>query len=611
MVSETLDLTLSYWALKNKFKLEVGLKNEIDSNYPEIVWFKMGIYVLTSFNVSYSVNNCSISIQGKDKMCLLNGEIGGALESPVDFGAIDEKQPNGDIIKIKLKIKDIIRNAVHVYGNEPYHNIIINDLDTYGLELLEYRYEVPLYLWTDEINSGNYVFKNALIESETLRYRIEGDSTEQLYSLKTLPNEVFVSLVNPLTGTNSGKVIIDESGNKIKIAKIEYGDTAGYRTTDLVYAGDLISNMGETITSVLDKIKNMLVEFEYFYNIDGQFVFQKKPSYITTMWGPDTNETRLKATGESQYSYIFKGNELLVSFGNNPQIGNIKNDYSIWGQRETVSGEAVPVHMRYAIDTKPVEYVSFEKVIYSTEEYDWRELIYRMALDYFKHEQEDDFELQLAKNNPVQYPSGRTGYENYYTDLQGFWRQLYDPNATEEEGFFSAKSEHKYWNKAVYTSPETLNFWFDFLDTNGLLGQYSIRKIGHRAKVINDTAIKSIYFRETPSVIFVKNINQEEQIPSYRYIQIGPENEEMFSISAQGKSAKNELDFLLNQHSYCADAVNISAIPIYYLEPNTRIYLYDENTKINGEYSVDKISFSLSHDGKMSISASTVAENII
>jgi hypothetical protein len=87
--------------------------------------------------------------------------------------------------------------------------------------------------------------------------------------LKTLPNEAFVSLVNPLTGTNSGKVIIDESGNKIKLAKIEYGDTAGYRTTDLVYAGDLISNIGETITSVLDKIKNMLVEFEYFYNIDG------------------------------------------------------------------------------------------------------------------------------------------------------------------------------------------------------------------------------------------------------------------------------------------------------------------------------------------------------
>jgi hypothetical protein len=60
------------------------------------------------------------------------------------------------------------------------------------------------------------------------------------------------------------------------LTKIEYGDTAGYRTTELTYAGDLIANVGESITSVLDKIKNMLVEFEYFYDVDGRFIFQKK-----------------------------------------------------------------------------------------------------------------------------------------------------------------------------------------------------------------------------------------------------------------------------------------------------------------------------------------------
>jgi hypothetical protein len=38
----------------------------------------------------------------------------------------------------------------------------------------------------------------------------------------------------------------------------------------------LIAKVGESVTSVLDKIKNMLVEFEYFYNLDGQFIFQKK-----------------------------------------------------------------------------------------------------------------------------------------------------------------------------------------------------------------------------------------------------------------------------------------------------------------------------------------------
>ena len=49
---------------------------------------------------------------------------------------------------------------------------------------------------------------------------------------------------------------------------------------------DLIANIGESLTSILDKIKNMLAEFEYFYNLEGQFVFQRKKSFINTLWTP-------------------------------------------------------------------------------------------------------------------------------------------------------------------------------------------------------------------------------------------------------------------------------------------------------------------------------------
>jgi hypothetical protein len=41
--------------------------------------------------------------------------------------------------------------------------------------------------------------------------------------------------------------------------------------------------------------------------------------------------------------------------------------------------------------------------------------------------------------------------------------------------------------------------------------------------------------------------------------------ETMFSISAQGKSAKERLDELLYQHSYCIESATITTIPIYYL----------------------------------------------
>jgi hypothetical protein len=45
-----------------------------------------------------------------------------------------------------------------------------------------------------------------------------------------------------------------------------------------------------------------------------------------------------------------------------------------------------------------------------------------MAKDYYKYNTEDNFELELRANNLAHYPTGRTGYERYYTDIQGFWR---------------------------------------------------------------------------------------------------------------------------------------------------------------------------------------------
>jgi hypothetical protein len=47
---------------------------------------------------------------------------------------------------------------------------------------------------------------------------------------------------------------------------------------------------------------------------------------------------------------------------------------------------------------------------------DWREIIYQMALDFYKYGQDSDFYIQLEKDNP-QYKLGKTGYEQYYSEL--------------------------------------------------------------------------------------------------------------------------------------------------------------------------------------------------
>jgi hypothetical protein len=40
LVAKDVNINDFYWGLNTKFKLEIGLKNKYNSNYPEIIWFK-------------------------------------------------------------------------------------------------------------------------------------------------------------------------------------------------------------------------------------------------------------------------------------------------------------------------------------------------------------------------------------------------------------------------------------------------------------------------------------------------------------------------------------------------------------------------------------------
>lgn len=917
LIAKDVNITDFYWGVSNKFTLEIGLKNNINEEYSNIIWFKQGIYVITSFNSSLTNNNYTISINGKDKMCLLNGEIGGSLPSSIDFGKIDIYEDTYTEVQIKdytqyvankyyiyengeykislnqfnektkyytkdvllkqdsLKLKDIIKEAVHEYGKELYHNIVINDLDNYGLELLEYRGDKPLYLLYDE---AAQIYTQMVID--------EDFSIGNGYTISTCPQ-----YNNAIDSLNDGRYIFTlEDGKEYSATKVEYGATAGYRTTDLTYPGDLISSVGESLTSILDKIKNTIGAFEYFYDIDGRFIFQAKKIYSQNSWNTlvntDDNIFARDAIEESPYSYSFEDVNLIQQFQNTPAINNVKNDYSIWGTRKGVTGAEIPIHARYAIHNKPVYYHGYDGNTYTTLEMnevikmpsrqknpdglnddwwnifdwaeyykaltgeypaghigqyckettkldlnaifppgnrwdinrpvflfdvnkdgtlgyighnpwkdgvlpedscwhlysyfldlaengnlayiykpkiptnvnisykkvDWREIIYQMALDYFKHGQEEDFLYRVQNNNlkmdglSSYYPEGETGYEAFYTDIQGFWRQLYDPNpdiiydteggyyseekfykvkeltneelktsgdiyyyydstldeyiiaknlsykqCTEDSSFIASNtyyikknqnayekvenltedifnnnksnyyyqidyySKNKelalgssyrvktvwnpfrekdtftcdyylkgdtetddysatkyYWNKNVVLAPEQLNFWIDFYDGNDSLMQYSIAAIGDRPKVVNDSKITSIYFRNVPQVIFTngQDYNGLDIKTGYTYIWLDKSMQDLFSISAQGKSAEEEMNELFNNYSYCSEGVTITAIPIYNLEPNTLVYIYNEENKINGKYQVNRITIPLNYNGMMSITATKIIEQV-
>jgi hypothetical protein len=60
MVAENFDYSAFIWGLNTKFKLEIGVENTINSDYPSIIWFKQGTYFISSFNTAHATNNFTI-----------------------------------------------------------------------------------------------------------------------------------------------------------------------------------------------------------------------------------------------------------------------------------------------------------------------------------------------------------------------------------------------------------------------------------------------------------------------------------------------------------------------------------------------------------------------
>jgi hypothetical protein len=862
LVAEELNIHDYYWGLNTKFKLYVGLKNNIQPKYPDIIWYPQGTFLISTFNTSQSTNSYTISLQGKDKMCMLNGEIGGTVTAlSVDFGQVDRIQEDGSIRTEKYLLKDIIRDAVHTYAQEPYQNIIINDLDEAGAELMEYRGEEPMYFLVDcathEVTnmtmdgSQKYYYRN--YNKNTNQYngwsytQMRLDSPAMVYDTRTnyLDVDTFPTYIQ--TRKDDGTVL-----NEYTVIRATEGDAIGYRLTGLTYAGDLVIQAGGTVTQMLDKIKSMLGDFEYFYDLQGHFVFQRKRTFVNRSWNNIVQNTEHETYVDpvaltSGLSYSFENSNIVTTFSNAPNLANLRNDFSIWGSRKSVTGQDIPIHLRYAIDKKPTYYKTYSGEIYTTmdieqvipipdrsrlpevlkegfegewwdihdwaelykgmtgsypngamggygnrtckidlnayfppqpytwdkndplflfditpedglysavhnpwadgihpsqscghlyswfiersnkegirsfiydptipstvkilyNKVDWREIIYQMALDYMEHQGEDDFLLRVAENNidvhtkESYYPMGYTGYEPYYTDILGFWRTLYNPtylNSYEtvfltkskfeankikyyepvpftkderfnknkqyikkvvfgsyepvtltEENFnsiqdtsifywlkqctptteFNAKQIYfvkvtgeydpeTFWHMTVLESPELLNFWFDFLDArDGQLASYAVYNVGNRPKSENDSDVKAIYFRDTPNVIFVDSTisdsemaGMHEQKPGYTFIKLPTVMENLFTISAQGKSAFDKLNTHLYNHAYCTESITLNALPIYYLEPNTRIFVKDGNSGIEGEYIINRISIPLQYQGTMSISATKVVERL-
>lgn len=68
-------------------------------------------------------------------------------------------------------------------------------------------------------------------------------------------------------------------------------------------------------------------------------------------------------------------------------------------------------------------------------------------------------------------------------------------------------------------------------------------------------------------------------------------------------------EYLYN-YAYPISSITLSTIPIYYLTPNTLIYVNDPDTGVVGEYIMTKYSIQLGLNSSMSITGNETAKRL-
>lgn len=119
------------FSLNKKVYVEVGIKNTTNqyTEYP-IIWIPQGTFVIINPSLSHNASGVTMSLQLKDKMCLLNGECGGVIPASTQFDEYETTDENGQYVVERPVIVQIIKEAVNHFGGEQLGNIIISDLDT-------------------------------------------------------------------------------------------------------------------------------------------------------------------------------------------------------------------------------------------------------------------------------------------------------------------------------------------------------------------------------------------------------------------------------------------------------------------------------------------------
>lgn len=623
-------------SLNKKIQVQIGYENTTKEylDYP-ILWFPLGVYIVTAKSLSHSTSDATLSLQLSDKMCLLNGECGGTIPAATVFDNYITVDEDGVQVTLRPTIYQIIQELVNHFGGEQLGKIIISDLETRVKQVMKWTNSSPLY----------FVQKNG-------QYQLTMDANYY----QNLLNQHWYDVVG---------------------SPFEYGTDVGYIYTDFTYPGDLIGDAGSAVTDVLDTIVQTLGNYEYFYNVQGNFIFQEKKNYLNNSQIKYINGQNLNMADYILHLYQdgslqkddyllnmrygksifqFEDSSLIQSYSNNPQITEIKNDFIVWGVKTTPSGTEIPIRYHLAIDKKPevgniykvfqyedsedglIKYckpIEFTKrsnfpekgtqgVFYYDKQGD---VIYKWTKDVNEgygyspiqstliNVKTKDWRTQLYLQGVAAEPYGvESNY--YYTELVNEWPKLFE--IIEGDSYYQDKLKDD-----VLKSPWNIDFYLDIIQPEqSELSQLQVDNIGRRTLVLNEeNNVNCVFEPQIPDIVILPilasnpnsemgKMRAEADRRGQKWIQVVDKIYENLQIGGSFNSGYQTIRQLLHQYTKYNQSISINCLPIYFLEPNTRIFVQDDTSDIFGDYMIDSISFAIDSGSTMSMNCTKAIEKI-
>ena len=543
--------------LNKRISLEIGFDNTGNQYIEEYnqFWFKLGTFIITQPSISKNTNNgISISLTLNDKMSLLNGTAGGLIPTSVVDSPMYTIDDKGELKSEYPLIYDMIKTFVHEAGGIPLNQIIIGDVER----------QIRNQVWW--------------ASHDTPIYYNDNDNDKKFSTI------------------GSGK-------------EYTYGQNIGYKWVALTYPTDkeFVSNAGEAITSLLDKVKNVLGNYEYFFDIDGNFRFQMIKNYLNQ--GSEIDDLTDALTdkyfnnlSDVKSVYTFENDNRHTTISNNPVYKDIKNDIIIYGKHGKTE-QIIRYHLlimnkpsignTYYVDnyTDDEGFIRARGVYLSQETDNEKKPKYTKVVTW-------DWRQELYLLNKLNKVKNFLAYE---IDME-VPKMLNILNSAEDKDANDQPISHSLYYKGL---EHQLSYYIDILDPYDFSGDLyeqlqaiSINNIGLKSTTITDDTVNCVFTVKAPDVDIDKNNVMPDNLQ--KYVQVGVTANPAFEV------ARSALHTYLGYNS----SISIQTIPIYHLEPNSRITVIDDDTGISGDYIINSLTIQLSVNGMMSISATRALERI-